>query len=59
MDEDVFKKKNLLPTLAGVAQWIGGWPVNQRVTGSFPTQGTSLGCGPDPQVGGAQEATAH
>ena len=32
--------------LAGVAQWIEHRPVNQRVTGSFPSQGTCLGCGP-------------
>ena len=38
-------------SLAGVAQWIECQPVNQRVTGSIPTQGTSLGCGPGPQLG--------
>ena len=32
--------------LAGVAQWIERWPANQRVTGSIPSQGTSLGAGP-------------
>ena len=32
--------------LAGVAQWIECQPVNQRVTGSIPSQGTCLGCGP-------------
>ena len=31
--------------LAGVAQWIECWPVNQRVTGSIPSLGTCLGCG--------------
>ena len=25
--------------LAGVAQWIECWPVNQRVTGSIPSLG--------------------
>ena len=30
--------------LAGVTQWIERWPVNQRGTGSFPSQGTCLGC---------------
>ena len=35
--------------LAGVAQWIECQPVNQRVTGSIPSQGTCLGCRPDPQ----------
>ena len=42
---DFFKKeiKNKL-ALAGVAQWIGSGPVNQRVTGLTPTQDTCLGC---------------
>ena len=35
--------------LAGVAQWIELQPVNQRVTGSIPSQGTCLGCVPGPQ----------
>ena len=35
--------------LAGVAQWIEGQPVNQRVSGSLPSQGTCLGCRPGPQ----------
>ena len=35
--------------LTGVAQWIECRPSNQRVTGSIPTQGTCLGCGPGPQ----------
>ena len=30
--------------LAGVAQWIEGRPVNQRVAGSTLSQGTCLGC---------------
>ena len=29
--------------LASVAQWIEFWPVNQRVAGSIPSQGTCLG----------------
>ena len=29
---------------AGAAQWIERGPANQRVTGSIPSQGTSLGC---------------
>ena len=37
--------------LAGVAQWIECQPVNQRVTGSIPSQGTCLGCRPGPQYG--------
>ena len=37
--------------LVGVAQWIGSWSVNQRVTGSIPSQGTCLGCRTSPQWG--------
>ena len=37
--------------LADVAQWIECQPVNQRVAGSIPRQGTCLGCGPGPQQG--------
>ena len=37
--------------LAGVAQWIECQPVNQKVAGSIPSQGTSPGCGPGPQLG--------
>ena len=43
--------------LGGVAQWIECWPVNRKVTGLIPSQGTCLGCGPDSQWGGMQEAT--
>ena len=43
--------------LAAVAQWIECWPVNQRVTGSVPRQGTCLDCRPGPPVGDAQRAT--
>ena len=35
--------------LAGVVQWIELRPVNQRVTGSIPSQGTCLAFGPGPQ----------
>ena len=41
--------KDINFALAGVAQWTERWPVNQRVTGLIPGQGTCLGCGPDPQ----------
>ena len=34
--------------LAGMGQWIEHWPVNHRVAGSIPSQGTCLGCGPGP-----------
>ena len=30
--------------LAGVAQWVEHWSVNQRVAGSIPSHGTCLGC---------------
>ena len=36
--------------LAGVAQWIECEPVNQRVTGSIPSQDTCLGCRPGPHL---------
>ena len=35
--------------LAGVAQWIEYGPVNQRVAGSIPSQGTCLGFRAGPQ----------
>ena len=37
--------------LAAVAQWIECWPMNQKVVGLIPSQGTCLGCGPGPQLG--------
>ena len=37
--------------LAGVAQWTEAWPVNQKVAGLIPSQGTCLVCGPGPQLG--------
>ena len=42
--------------MAGVAQWIECWPMNQRVTSSIPSQGTCLGCrlGPQGRVCGRQ-----
>ena len=46
--------------LAGVAQWIECWPVNQRVTNWIPSQGTCLGCGPGLQgVGGGHIRGNH
>ena len=39
-----------MPTaLAGVAQWTERRPMNQRVAGSIPSQGTCLDLGPGPQ----------
>ena len=43
------KKKIKLGALAGVAQWIEYRPMNQRVSGLIPSQGTCLGCWPGPQ----------
>ena len=45
--EGQLKKKK--KALAGVAQWIECWPVNQRVTGLSPSQGTHPGGRPGPQ----------
>ena len=36
--------------LAGVAQCVEHRPVNQRVAGLIPSQGTCLGCGPGSQL---------
>ena len=48
----------VIVALAGMAQWIECWPVNQRVSGSIPSQGTCLDCRPGPQ-GGALERQPH
>ena len=45
--------KEVIIALAGVAQWTEHWLVNQRVAGLILSQGTCLGCGPGPQLGGA------
>ena len=45
--------KNLV--LAGVAQWIECLPVNRKVAGSIPRQGTGLGCGPGSKLGEYQK----
>ena len=45
------KKNKIRSALARVAQWMECWPANQKVAGSIPSQGTCLGCGPDPQLG--------
>ena len=47
--EIAFSQNNKGRYLAGVAQWIEHWPVNQRVLNSIPSQGTCLGCRPGPQ----------
>ena len=45
----IFYYGSIQVALAGVAQWTDGWPVNQRVAGLIPSQGTCLGYGPGPQ----------
>ena len=47
INKNQFKKL----ALAVVAQWIERQPVNQRVTGSIPSQDTCLGCGQVPSWG--------
>ena len=47
----LFVFKDFIYALVGVTQWIECWPVNQRVTGLVPSQGTCLGCRPGPQLG--------
>ena len=37
--------------LGGVAQWTERWPVNGKVAGPIPSQGTCLGCRPGPHFG--------
>ena len=44
-----FKKEWNSP-LAGAAQWTGYQPGNRKVTGAIPSEGTCLGCSPDPQL---------
>ena len=39
---------------SALAHWIECGPMNQRVTGSIPSQGTCLGHGPGPQQGACQ-----
>ena len=46
-----FKKLFIFSALAGVAQWIECRPVNQKGTGSIPSQGTCLACRPGPWLG--------
>ena len=44
-------KKCLVLALPGVAQWIECRPVNWKVTGLIPCQGTCLDFGPVPHLG--------
>ena len=50
MDEKNLQLKNNL-ALAGVAQWVGHHPTNQKVTSLTPGQGTCLGYMPGPWLG--------
>ena len=43
--------KNKQRALPGMAHWIECKPVNPKVLGSIPCQGTCLGCGPGPRLG--------
>ena len=49
------KFRNTTTVLAGLAQWIEHQPVNQRVTGLIPSQGTCLGCKPGPHWGACEK----
>ena len=52
MESKKKKQKELhVAALTGMAQWIEHQPVNWKVTGSIPSQGTCLGCRPGPQMG--------
>ena len=48
---EFFVFKNTELALAGVAQCMEHRPVNRKVAGSIPSQGTCLGCEPGPQLG--------
>ena len=50
-----FNLKNDSLALAGVAQWVECQLLNQRVTGSIPSQGTCLGFRPDTQLGACEK----
>ena len=43
--------KSKTSSLAGVTLQIKHQPVNPKITGSIPSQGTRLGCEPGPQYG--------
>ena len=43
--------KKCVRALDCVAQWIERWPVNRKVAGLIPCQGTCLGCEPGAQLG--------
>ena len=37
-----------------VAQWVGHCPANRKIAGSVSSQGTSLGCRFNPQLGACE-----
>ena len=43
--------KNMDALLAGWLSWLEHCPIHQKVKGSFPSQGTYLCCGFNPQLG--------
>ena len=45
--------------LAGVDQWVGGFPTNWKIAGLIHGQGTGQGCRARSPVGGVQEAAAQ
>ena len=48
-----------ISALAGVAQWTGYRPVNQRVAGSIPSEGTCLCCRPGLLWGVCERGCVH
>ncbi|KAF6074951.1 hypothetical protein HJG60_009361 [Phyllostomus discolor] len=48
---DEWMKKMWYTALDGVGQWIECRPASQGITGSIPSQGICLGCGPGPSRG--------
>ena len=46
-----FTLKRVSGALVGMAQWIECWPMNQKVDGLIPSQGTCLSFRPGPQLG--------
>ena len=45
--------------MAGVAQWVKYWPVNQKVTGLIPSQGVHAWVVGQVPVAGAWERRTH
>ena len=55
----IFCSFNKILALAGVAWWIEYQPVNRKVAGSIPSQGTCLGHGPRPQLGACERQPTY